>query len=75
MVTKHNNSNTVCIVRWALTTWGDKFSAAEVDDIFGEFEVDDDGFIDGKTVCGLFVAGGGEEKKEEVLSSEYNIYS
>ncbi len=49
-----------------MTTWGDKFSAAEVDDIFGEFEIDDDGFIDGKTVCGLFVAGGGEEKKEEV---------
>jgi Ca2+-binding EF-hand superfamily protein len=52
--------------RWALTKWGDKFSAAEVDDIFGEFEIDDDGFLDGKAVCGLFVAGGGEEKKEEV---------
>jgi hypothetical protein len=48
--------------RWALTKWGDKFSAAEVDDIFGEFEIDDDGFLDGKVVCGLFVAGGGEEK-------------
>ena len=51
--------------RHALMTWGDKFSQAEVDDIFGEFEVDDDGFIEGKTVIGLFVAGGGEEKKEE----------
>jgi len=51
--------------RWALTKWGDKFSAAEVDDIFGEFEVDDDGFLDGKAMCSLFVAGGGEEKKEE----------
>ncbi len=49
----------------ALKTWGDKFSQAEVDDIFGEFEVDDDGFIDSKEVIGLFVAGGGEEKKEE----------
>jgi len=51
--------------RWALTKWGDKFSPAEVDDIFGEFEIDDDGFLDGKAMCSLFVAGGGEEKKEE----------
>jgi Ca2+-binding EF-hand superfamily protein len=51
--------------RWALTKWGDKFSAAEVDDIFGEFEIDDDGFLSGKAMCSLFVAGGGEEKKEE----------
>ena len=32
----------------ALKTWGDKFTQAEVDDIFGEFEVDDDGFIAAK---------------------------
>jgi len=51
--------------RWALTKWGDKFSAAEVDDIFNEFEIDDDGFLDGKAMCSLFVAGGGEEKKVE----------
>lgn len=54
----------------ALTTWGDKFSQAEVDDIFGEFEVDDDGFIASKDVIGLFVAGGGEEKKEEEKEEE-----
>jgi hypothetical protein len=41
--------------RWALTKWGDKFSAAEVDD---EFEIDDDGVLDGKAMCSLFVAGG-----------------
>merc|ERR1711971_1144070 len=35
------------------------------DDLFGEFEVDDDGFIASKDVIGLFVAGGGEEMKEE----------
>ena len=52
--------------RHALMNFGDKFSQAEVDDIFGEFEVDDDGFIESKVVIGLFVAGGGEEKKEEV---------
>merc|ERR1712186_202642 len=38
------------------------FKAYEVEDIFGEFEVDDDGFIESKAVIGLFVAGGGEEK-------------
>ena len=49
---------------------GDKFSQAEVDDIFGEFEVDDDGFIESKAVIGLFVAGGGEEKVEEKKEEE-----
>merc|ERR1711956_33997 len=51
--------------RHALMNFGDKFNKAEVDDIFGEFEVDDDGFIASKDVIGLLVAGGGEEKKEE----------
>merc|ERR1712193_495462 len=51
--------------RHALMNFGDKFNKAEVDYIFGEFEVDDDGFIASKDVIGLFVAGGGEEKKEE----------
>merc|ERR1712095_148532 len=51
--------------RHALTHFGDVFSKAEVDDVFNEFEVDDDGYIESKIVIGLFVAGGGEEKKEE----------
>merc|ERR1719300_794496 len=51
--------------RHALMNFGDKFNQAEIDDIFGEFEVDDDGFLESKAVIGLFVAGGGEEKKEE----------
>merc|ERR1711963_1272010 len=51
--------------RHAPMNFGDKFNQAEIDDIFGEFEVDDDGFIASKDVIGLFVAGGGEEKKEE----------
>merc|ERR1719284_1194078 len=51
--------------RHALMNFGDKFSQAEIDDIFGEFEVDDDGFLESKAVIGLFVAGGGEEKKKE----------
>ena len=56
--------------RHALMNFGDKFNKAEVDDIFGEFEVDDDGFIESKSVIGLFVAGGGEEKKEEEAKVE-----
>merc|ERR1711997_175590 len=39
----------------ALMTWGDKFSASEVDDIFGEFEIDEDNMIKSKDVIGLFV--------------------
>merc|ERR1712038_1836546 len=49
--------------RHALTHFGDVFNKAEVDDVFNEFEVDDDGYIESKVVIGLFVAGGGEEKK------------
>merc|ERR1711974_58548 len=56
--------------RHALANFGDKFNKAEIDDIFGEFEVDDDGFIESKSVIGLFVAGGGEEKKEEAPPAE-----
>merc|ERR1712062_590467 len=39
--------------RHALANFGDKFNKAEIDDIFGEFEVDDDGFIESKSVIGL----------------------
>merc|ERR1712001_182212 len=60
-----NLDNMDKMFRHALMNFGDKFNKAEVDDIFGEFEVDDDGFIASKDVIGLFVAGGGEEKKEE----------
>ena len=48
----------------ALMTWGDKMSKAEVDDIFGEFEIDEDYMIKSKEVIGLFVAVKEEEKKE-----------
>merc|ERR1711963_464366 len=47
--------------RHALMNFGDKFSKAEVDD---------NGFIESKSVIGLFVAGGGEEKKEEEKKEE-----
>merc|ERR1712217_1020016 len=48
----------------ALMTWGDKMSKAEIDDIFGEFEIDEDYCIKTKEVIGLFVAVKEEEKKE-----------
>merc|ERR1711971_1064511 len=40
----------------SLMTWGDKMTRAEVDDIFGEFEIDEDYMIKSKEVIGLFVA-------------------
>merc|ERR1711942_170392 len=49
----------------ALMTWGDKMTKAEIDDIFGEFEIDEDYMIKSKDVIGLFVAVKEEEKKEE----------
>merc|ERR1712212_1317049 len=45
-------------------TWGDKMSKAEVEDIFGEFEIDEDYMIKSKEVIGLFVAVKEEVKKE-----------
>merc|ERR1712012_1508214 len=49
----------------ALKTWGDKMSAEEIDDIFGEFDIDEDYMAKTKEVLGLFVAQKEEEKKEE----------
>merc|ERR1711997_975627 len=48
----------------ALKTWGDKMTKAEVDDILGEFEIDEDYMIKSKEVIGLFVAVKEEVKKE-----------
>jgi len=49
----------------ALMTWGDKMTKAEIDDIFGEFEIDEDYMIKSKDVIGLFVAVKEEPKAEE----------
>merc|ERR1711923_251349 len=48
----------------ALKTWGDKMSQAEIDDVFGEFDIDEDYMVKTKEVLGLFVAQKEEEKKE-----------
>merc|ERR1719153_67226 len=49
----------------ALMTWGDKMTKAEIDDIFGEFEIYEDYMIKTKDVVGLFVAVKEEPKAEE----------
>jgi len=46
-------------------TWGDKMTKAEIDDIFGEFEIDEDYMIKSKDIIGLFVAVKEEPKAEE----------
>merc|ERR1711979_99219 len=54
----------------ALKTWGDKMTKAEIDDIFGEFEIDEDYMIKSKDVIGLFVAVKEEPKVEEPVVVE-----
>merc|ERR1719411_1448880 len=49
----------------ALTTWGDKMNKTEIDDIFNEFDIDEDFMVKTKEVVGLFVAVNEEEKKVE----------
>merc|ERR1719282_2180840 len=49
----------------SLRTLGDKMSNAEIDDIFEQFDVDEDYMVKTKEVVGLFVAVKEEEKKEE----------
>ena len=48
-----------------LTAFGDKLTVDEMDDIFGEFEYDDNGDVLTKSVVDLFVPGAMDEKKEE----------
>merc|ERR1712141_274704 len=54
----------------ALSTWGDKMGKAEIDDIFDEFEIDEDYMVKTKEVMGLFVAVKEEEKKVEEKKEE-----
>merc|ERR1712138_221660 len=49
----------------ALKTWGDKMTKAEIDDVFGEFEIDEDYMIKTKDIISLFVAVKEEPKAEE----------
>merc|ERR1712059_119909 len=49
---------------------GDKMTKAEIDDVFGEFEIDEDYMIKSKDVIGLFVAVKEEPKAEEPAKVE-----
>ena len=49
-----------------LTAFGDKLNEDEIDDIFGEFEFDDNGDVMTKSVVDLFVPGAMDEKKEDI---------
>merc|ERR1719225_2346110 len=49
---------------YALSTFGDKMTKAEIDDVFGEFDIDEDYNIKTKEVIGMFVAVKEEEKEE-----------
>lgn len=43
-------------------TWGDKFSAKEVDDAFDAMEIDDKGRIDTNALIALLTAGAEDEE-------------
>merc|ERR1712058_148046 len=49
----------------ALKTWGDKMTKAEIDDVFGELDIDEDYMLKTKDVVSLFVAVKEEPKAEE----------
>merc|ERR1712025_860454 len=51
--------------QYALSTFGDKMTKAEIDDVFGEFDIDEDYMIKTKEVIGLFVSVKEEPKVEE----------
>merc|ERR1711976_677081 len=57
--------------RHVLMSFGDKLTQEEIDDMFSEFEYDEDiGAILTKSVVDLFVAGGMDEKEEEKKEEE-----
>merc|ERR1712077_65330 len=56
--------------QYALSTFGDKMTKAEIDDIFGEFDIDEDYMIKTKDVIGMFVAVKEEEKEEAAPAEE-----
>jgi len=59
--------------KYLMMNLGDKMSQEEIDDMFEEFELDDDGQILTKSVVDLFVAGGMDEKKEEEKKEDKKV--
>nr|AAW22542.1 myosin light chain [Gryllotalpa orientalis] len=52
-------------LRHALMTWGDKFSADEVDDAYEQMVIDDKGFIDTQKLITMLTASAEEEEEGE----------
>ncbi|XP_046973130.1 myosin regulatory light chain 2 [Vanessa cardui] len=52
-------------LRHALMTWGDKFSADEVDEAYDQMEIDDKGFIDTTKLITMLTASAEEEEGGE----------
>jgi len=59
--------------KYLMMNLADKMTQEEIDDMFEEFEFDDDGLILTKSVVDLFVAGGMDEKKEEEKKEEKKV--
>lgn len=52
-------------LRHALMTWGDKFSANEVDEAYDQMDIDDKGFIDTTKLIAMLTASAEEEEGGE----------
>ncbi|KPJ02965.1 Myosin regulatory light chain 2 [Papilio xuthus] len=52
-------------LRHALMTWGDKFSADEVDEAYDQMEIDDKGFIDTQKLITMLTASAEDEEGGE----------
>lgn len=52
-------------LRHALMTWGDKFSAQEVDEAYDQMDIDDRGFIDTTRLITMLTASGEDEEGGE----------
>lgn len=52
-------------LRHALMTWGDKFTAKEVDEAYDQMDIDDKGFIDTGRLIAMLTASGEEEEGGE----------
>jgi len=58
------------LLKHVLVTFNETMNQEELDDMWEEFEFDDDGLILTKSIVDLFVAGGLDEKKEEEKKEE-----
>ena len=49
--------------RHALMTWGDKFTAEEVDDAYQHLPIDEDNLMDADELIGMLTAGSGADEE------------